>query len=401
METQAKSPFTSLQMRFLIAMGLVMGLRELSMTMLNPFINIYGLSLKWSTPLLCGIALGIYGLLNAVFQIPYGIISDKVGRKPVILVGLAQIAAGLFLAYLAKDIYMLIIARALQGSGAVMAIAYAFIGDYIIDSHQQSRAMGVAGVVVALGAVIATVVGPMLYNIMSVSFMNLGCVGFLMLAFVIVAAGIKEQKTEKSKKESVKTGGYLHVMGRASVLLLSICSFAINYTNSAIYMEIPIRVKQLIGAGMMWVVYTPAIVIGLIGIKVTTALSEKHYTAVAAGSFVSLGLCWVMLIFKGLPFVMLSAIFGMGSFMCMSAALPSAMNLRMEREVRGTANGVMQTLAFLGYFAGSTATGFYIGRGFNALIYITPIALALVGFVSTFVLSHGDKSQAPKSTVID
>lgn len=112
--TMGKSKFTKSQIWFLSAMGLVMGLRELSMTMLNPFINIYGETLKWSTPLLCGFALGICGLTNAIFQIPYGSWSDRVGRKPVILTGLVQLAAGMFLAFLARNIYMLIVARSVQ-----------------------------------------------------------------------------------------------------------------------------------------------------------------------------------------------------------------------------------------------------------------------------------------------
>lgn len=174
-------------------MGLVLGLRELSMTMINPFINIYGETLKWSTPLLCGLALGIYGLTNAIFQLPYGSWSDKIGRKPVILIGLAQLGFGLLLAFFAHNIYMLIVARALQGSGAVMAIAYSWIGDDI-ENDKKSSAMGIAGVIVAICAVIAFVVGPLLYKIISVKYMFLGCTVLIVCSFLMILCFVKEQR---------------------------------------------------------------------------------------------------------------------------------------------------------------------------------------------------------------
>lgn len=169
MSTENKNRFTAFQIRFLIALGSVVGLQTLSMTMLNSFVDLYGETLRWNTPFLCGLALGIYGLANAVFQIPYGSLSDRKGRRPVILMGLLLLSAGLFIGFLARDIYSLILSRAMQGCGAIQGIAYSWINDGVEDD-KKSRAMSFAGIIVAIGGVGAFVGGPLLYNIMPVRY---------------------------------------------------------------------------------------------------------------------------------------------------------------------------------------------------------------------------------------
>lgn len=201
MSTENKSKFTAVQVRFLIALGCVVGLQTLSMTMLNSFIDLYGETLKWNTPFLCGLALGIYGLSNAAFQIPYGSLSDRMGRKPVIMAGLALLSIGLFIGFLANNIYFLIISRALQGSGAIQGLAYAWINDGVEDD-KKSRAMSIAGVIVAIGGVGAFVGGPLLYNIMSVRYIFLICSVLIFLTLLFIMFFIKEEKVAADTRTS-------------------------------------------------------------------------------------------------------------------------------------------------------------------------------------------------------
>lgn len=382
MDIMQKSTFTKAQICFLAAMGLVLGLRELSMTMLNPFINIYGETLKWSTPLLCGLALGIYGLTNAIFQLPYGSWSDKIGRKPVILVGLGQLGFGLLLAFFARNIYLLIAARALQGSGAVMAIAYSWIGDSI-ENDKKSSAMGIAGVIVAICAVIAFILGPLLYKIISVKYMFLGCAVLIACSFLMILCFVKEQThqdadaTTVGLKEQMK---FLLVQKR--VLILSLCGFIINYQNSELFMIVPTILKNTIGASNMWMVFLPAILCGIFAMKITTSLSDKgFYVLVSCAAFILILLAWLVLIPRGLVFTTIGTILSLSGFMCLTAGIPSEMNKLVSKENRGAANGILQTMTFLGFFFGSTVAGFFIQINLKLFNYLIPIILTSIGCI--------------------
>ena len=382
MNIAQKSTFTKAQIWFLASMGLVLGLRELSMTMLNPFISIYGETLKWSTPLLCGLALGIYGLTNAIFQLPYGSWSDKIGRKPVILVGLAQLGFGLLLAFFARNIYMLIVARALQGSGAVMAIAYSWIGDDI-ENDKKSSAMGIAGVIVAICAVIAFVVGPLLYNIISVRHMFLWCAVLITCSFLLILCFVKEQRQpgENTAISGLKEQMKLLLVQKL-VLFLSLCSFIINYQNSELFMIVPTTLKNTIGASNMWMVFLPAILCGIFAMKFTTALSDRgFYVLVSCATFILMLLAWVILIPHGLVFTTAGTILSLTGFMCLTAGVPSEINKLVSKENRGAANGILQTMTFLGFFFGSTVAGFFIQINLKLFNYLIPIILTSIGCI--------------------
>ncbi|SHJ63282.1 Predicted arabinose efflux permease, MFS family [Clostridium cavendishii DSM 21758] len=380
--------FTKKEKKFLIAMGLVMGFRELSMTMLNPFITIYAATLKWDTPFLCGLSLGIYGLTNALFQIPYGSLSDRIGRKPVILIGLIQLSVGLFLAGLAKNIYILIFARALQGSGAVMAIAYSWVGDSIED-EKKSRAMGISGVIVALGAVLAFALGPMLYNLISVNNMFIGC-SFLIFLSIIFILFFIEEKRDGDKIADTKNSIFLDIkllLKNKTVLFLSICGFIFNYIMSEMFMIVPDELKIKIGANHMWYVFLPAIIVGIVTLKIATNIADKkNFVNVTVGAFLAMSLGFILIYLKMFIFIFIGTIFILSGFMCLTSIFPSVINKEIEKDMRGTANGVFQTMTFLGFFVGPTITGYFLEYNFSLLIYIIPITAAIFGAVLVYKL---------------
>lgn len=370
--------FSRKEVKFLIAMGLVLGMRELSMTMLNPFIRIYGLSLNNSTTFLCGLALGIYGLTNAFFQIPYGIISDKYGRKPLILIGLLQLILGFLLSYTTSNIYVFILARALQGSGAIMAIAYSWLGD-AITNEKKSRAMGIAGTIVAIGAVAAFAIGPILYKAISLKNMFLGCACILIFSWFFILFFIKEDTKIEQKDNS---SHILELFKDLRIIKLSICGFIFNYVMSEMFFLVPAFLEKTIGSGNMWMIFTPAVVLGITLMVFASRKADKgHFKQVSMLAFMFLligSLCIaIKTIFSNTAGVLLI----LSGFMILTSGIPSQINKIVEKNNRGSANAILQTLTFLGFFIGPTLTGFLIGRFSDIHLQAIPVCLSLLGII--------------------
>ncbi|OOM73824.1 inner membrane transport protein YajR [Clostridium puniceum] len=384
-----KNKFTKVQIRLLIAIGSVVGLQTLAMSMLNPFINIYGDTLKGSTPFLCSLALGIFGLTNAVFQIPNGHLSDRLGRKPVILMGLALLAVGMFMGFLTSNIYLLIISRALQGTGTIMAIAYSWISDSV-DDNKKSSAMGIAGIIVAIGGVSASVAGPLLYKIMSVRYMFLGNTVLILIAFFFILLGIKE----KDRPEVVETISFKkqikYLCSQKAVVLLSLCSFINSYLNIEIYNIVPTAIKNTIGVENMWMVFLPAIVCGIIAMGISVTMADKgYYIPVAIVSFIIILLGWVILIPQGIVFITIGTILNLIGYTCLTAGIPAQINKLVPQEVRGTANGILQAMTSLGVFFGPTVAGLFIQFNMRIILYIVSIVLPLVGILLSIYSNEG------------
>lgn len=377
MSTENKSRFTALQIRLLIALGSVVGLQTLSMTMLNSFVDLYGETLRWNTPLLCGLALGIYGLANAAFQIPYGSLSDRKGRRPVIMMGLLLLSAGLFIGFLAHDIYSLILSRAMQGCGAIQGIAYSWINDGVEDD-KKSRAMSLAGIIVAIGGVGAFVGGPLLYNIMPVRYMFLICAALIFLTFLYILFFIKENRIAAASLP-VSFGKQMRLLLKdKAVVFLSLCGFVNQYIFTVVFLVVPKEVNTLIGAGRMWMIFLPAILIGILAMRITAAASDKgHYVLVAAGSFLLMFLGWLFLFRAQIAAITIGTILNMTGYMCLTAGVPSQVNKLVRQESRGAANGILQAFTYLGLFFGPTVAGYLIGIHLNNSVNILSMLLAL------------------------
>lgn len=166
-----------------VMLSLAIGLRQMSMTIVMPFISTYCKTLEGYTPLMAGLALGIFGLTQAIFQIPFGILSDRYGNKKMVLIGIAQVVIGLVLAYFAKNIGVLVFARALQGSGAIIGVAYSWTAG-IVEERKRTSALSILGGFVSVAAALAFAIGPLLRGIMSVNRM------FLICAILLLGNGV-------------------------------------------------------------------------------------------------------------------------------------------------------------------------------------------------------------------
>ncbi|WP_157800299.1 MFS transporter [Sporolactobacillus pectinivorans] len=371
--------------KFLALLGVIMGLREISMTMLNPFISIFGRQLVHSNSFLAGLALGIYGLTNSFFQIPYGVWSDKAGRKKLMILGLIQLFFGLLLAGLTSNIYVFIFARALQGSGAIMGIAYSWVGD-ITPVEINNRAMGFVGMIVAPSAVVAFIAGPILYQWISLKWMFLGAAGLIGLSLWMMVFFAKEN----SVSPAVSANPWI-LFGRTAknrnLLLISFLGVIYNFIMASLFFVLPDQFAHYMGIGNLWMVFAPALAIGVMIMRLGTRDADAgHFKRVAFFSLFLLGAGFMLL---RLPFffaIWASAICVMSGYMCMTTILPSFINGLFPAERRGSANGILQTFTFLGFFLGPTVCGLFIQQGCPVLIYVSVAFLAVLGiFLLLFI----------------
>ena len=156
-----RNPMTSLERRVVAALALLYSFRMLGLFMALPLLALYAADMRGATPLVIGIALGAYGFTQALLQIPLGWLSDRIGRKPVILGGLALFVGGSAVAALATSVPLIAVGRALQGAGAISASLMALAADLTSD-EQRTKAMAVIGISIGLSFALALVCGPLL-----------------------------------------------------------------------------------------------------------------------------------------------------------------------------------------------------------------------------------------------
>lgn len=380
-----KSVFSKKELKFLIGISFAIGFVQFSLGVISPFVSTYSKTLKYTNGALIGLSLGIYGLTQGILQLPYGFWSDKIGRKTVLLTGLMQMILGFFLGYLASNIYTFIFARALQGSGAIMAVAYSWIGDSISD-EKKNRAMGTAGMIVGIAAAASFGLGPLLYKFMSVSKIFLTCAVLALIGWLYILIFIENDK--KDKKQACNTVSLKSLLKHkyiGTLIKLSLAGFIADYILFTVYFVVPLLLQKYMPPSNMWKVFLPSIIIAVIVLKVASSYADKGY-------FIKVNKLSFMLAFLGslcfqvhnLIFISMGMIFSMTGFMCLVSMLPSGVNKLMEENIRGAANGLLNTFIFFGAFVG----GFLSGVLWNISFLLPSVALTLCSVIGYFLIDR-------------
>ncbi|MGH6717289.1 MAG: MFS transporter, partial [Bradyrhizobium sp.] len=363
---------TGTERRAATSLAGIFGLRMLGLFMLYPVFASYARSLPGATPALIGLALGIYGLTQAALQLPFGLASDRFGRKPIITLGLALFAVGSVIAALAHGIGWIVIGRAVQGAGAVGAAILALTAD-LTRVEQRSKAIGIIGIGIGFSFGLAVIAGPVVnawIGLAGIFWLTaaLGLVGLVVL-WVTVPTPVVSRRHREAEPVPALIG---RVLADGQLIRLYGSIFALHVMLAALFLVIPLLLAHTPGlnARNEWMFYLPVLAIGLALMLPLVIYAESRARLkpvalvailVLSAAALALGLVPAALVPLG---VVLVAFFG--AFTLMEALLPSLVSRLAHPEAKGTALGVYSTAQFFGIFVGGALGGWLHGR-FGAL----------------------------------
>lgn len=341
--------------------------RMLGLFMLIPVFTIYGSQLTSATPALVGIALGSYGLSQGLLQMPFGWLSDRYGRKPIITLGLVLFALGSLLGALSTSIYSLIAARTLQGMGAIGSVLIALLADLTPD-EQRTKAMAVIGFTIGLSFSIAMVVSPAisLYfgGLAGIFYFTclLACLGLLLLHGVIPTP---QQELGKNNSETNRKR-IQQVLKNTQLQRLNLGIFCQHFILTATFFILPMLLQQQISNGLLatsWHFYLPLMVGSFLAMIpfITIAERKRKIKNVFICSVALTGISQILLAFMqdswlGICCLMFCYFV---AFNILEASLPSLVSKQAQHTSKGTAMGVYSSSQFLGIFAGGTLAGLF------------------------------------------
>jgi MFS family permease len=355
---------TPVERRASLSLAAIFALRMLGLFLVLPVFALEAAKYPGGDdPVRVGLAMGIYGLTQALLQMPFGMASDRFGRKRVIVLGLLVFAAGSFVAAWAPSLSWLVIGRALQGAGAVSAAVTALLADQTRD-EVRTKAMALVGGSIALMFALSLLLAPALVTHIGLGGL-FGLTGTLALAGVAVVIWLVPSEPHKHK--DMPRGRLSEVLSHAGLLRLNFGVFVLHAVQLAMWVAVPALLVQAgLPKAQHWWVYLPAVLASFVVMGATLFPLEKRgylravfLAAIGLIALVQLGLLWGAAAPQvGLLAVLLFLFFC--GFNVLEATQPSLASRIAPGHARGAALGVYNTLQSLGLFAGGAAGGWLI-----------------------------------------
>jgi predicted MFS family arabinose efflux permease len=365
--TSLESVAVPFERRVVLSLAALYMFRMLGLFMLLPVLALYGEDYRHASPALLGLALGAYGFSQALLQIPFGVFSDRIGRKPVILAGLIIFALGSVVAAQADSVYELIAGRFLQGCGAISAAVMALLTD-LTSEENRTKAMATIGASIGISFSLALIIGPLL-----AAWAGIAAIFWLTTVLAILGIYILLQLVPATSQQSVSrrdVGAVPALLGKTlrhpELLRLNLGIFVLHFVLMASFMVVPLILEQQlqISREYMWAVYFPVLGGAFVAMLPFIIIAEKRrkIKPVFLSAIALLGVMELALIaappVRMATFVALFFFFM--AFNLLEATLPSMVSKVAPVGAKGTATGIYSSWQFLGAFCGGSAGGWLL-----------------------------------------
>jgi Arabinose efflux permease len=352
---------TAEERRVTLDLAGIFGLRMLGMFIILPVFALYAEKLPGGhSHFLIGVALGIYGLTQAILQIPFGWASDRYGRKRLIYIGLILFALGSFLAAWAPTIGWVIAGRTLQGAGAISGVVIALTAD-LTRPQVRTKAMMIIGITIGATFAFSLMAGPVLKGWIGVPGI-FAMTGVLAIAALgVVRFRIPEPQTQSHERQ-VRWCDFYAVLVDPHLWRLNFGIFTLHAVLMALFVQIPFDLRASgLGDSEHWKVYLPVLLASIVLIlpALRPADDPRRAAHIFSGAIIVLGVAQVALMLSGqqLAWLVVGLLAFFSAFNLLEAALPSLISKKAPPEMKGTASGVYSSLQFLGTFAGAAVGG--------------------------------------------
>lgn len=372
------------ELRATVSLAGVFGLRMLGLFIILPVFSLYAVQLGGGQSyLLVGIALGAYGITQAVLQIPFGWLSDRYGRKPVIYFGLMLFAIGSFVAAMADNIYLVILGRLIQGAGAISAVVQALAADLTRSEH-RTKAMAIIGATIGVSFALSIILGPVLNHWIGVPGIFVITGALALLAIVLVAKAVPNERiADDANPRRVDKSLLGPVLRDRQLLRLNFGIFALHAGMTALFIVTPLMLKQSgLAADDHWQVYLPVVLLSFALMMPAVMRGDRRGEGkrIFVGAIMGLIVAFFVLAGAGQRFWMLclGLLIFFTAFNILEASLPAWISKLATTENRGTALSVHSIFQFLGPAFGGYASGWLLDRAGPFAVYIFCAALALL-----------------------
>ncbi|WP_206485251.1 MFS transporter [Thalassotalea sp. G2M2-11] len=393
------SGLNSIEKKAAFSLAMVFGLRMLGLFMILPVFAIYGETLIGFSPIWIGLAIGAYGLTQALLQIPMGILSDKYGRKPIILIGLLIFLLGSIVAAMSETIYGVVIGRALQGMGAIASAILALAAD-LSREEQRPKVMATIGMFIGLSFTFAMVLGPIVAESFGLSGL------FWVTAILTVGAMLMIQFMVPYSVNKAPGGDNIALPEKIGQLIihpqlfrLNIGVFILHMALTACFVTLP---KQFVVAGLAleqhWQLYLPTLIGSfflMVPLMIWGIKKQKEKQMFAAIVFLfsmTLLLLWYLPI--SLASLVISVVLFFTAFNYLEATMPSILSRIAPAGMKGSVMGVYSSSQFMGAFTGGLLGGAIAAQFGEHMIFLVMACFGLVWFAAAMGMKQMKKSKS-------
>ncbi len=418
-KTAALDTMSLREKRAAASLASIYAMRMLGLFMILPVFVLYADQLyDGATPVLIGIAIGVYGLTQAVLQIPFGMLSDRFGRKPIIYIGLLIFAGGSVVAATADSIYGVILGRALQGSGAIAAALMALTADLTREDHRL-KAMAIIGMTIGFSFVLSMILGPLLNQWIGVPGIFWLTAGLALVGILLAKFWVPDPAITKFHRDTEPVPSqFRSVLANKQLLRLDFGVMALHMILTATFIVLPLALRDhaQLESVKHWYVYMPVLLLSMGAMVPFVIIAENKrrmkQVFVSAILVISLSEAALVWFYDSLIAIIVVLFAFFTAFNVLEASLPSLVAKISPPDRKGTAMGIYSSSQFFGAFLGGVIGGWvfehysFVGAfSFCSLIaavwFLFAVTMQSPRYLSTHMINVGkvEESDVPKLVV--